>query len=285
MSKLIAIDAGHGMKTAGKRCLKSIDSAETREWWLNDRIADMVEEELNTSYDCQVLRVDDTTGVKDISLSQRVKTANGANADIYISIHHNAGINGESGGGTVVYYYSDASERLVQARALYQEIVKRTGLSGNRSQVVNKYGFYVIKKTKMPAFLIENGFMDSKTDTPIILTKEHAQRTAEGIIAFVADQLKLRTRQKKESDATGKLEQTEDEVRAAEKEKVAQYYPACEKKYTTISAALSSIGVNCSYSFRRKIAVENMITGYVGSTAQNTYMLNLLKSGMLKRIL
>ena len=110
MSKIIAIDAGHGMKTAGKRCLKSIDPAETREWWLNDRIAVQVQE-LLTAYDCTAIRVDDPTGVKDISLSARVKAANSANADIYISIHHNAGVKGGSGGGTVVYYCSSKDER------------------------------------------------------------------------------------------------------------------------------------------------------------------------------
>ena len=90
--KVIAIDAGHGMKTLGKRCMKSIDPSQTREWYLNDRIADKVQKML-ASYDCTVIRVDDTTGAKDVSLFNRVKAANNVNADIYISIHHNAGIN------------------------------------------------------------------------------------------------------------------------------------------------------------------------------------------------
>jgi len=38
----IAIDAGHGLKTAGKRCLKSLDKNETREWVLNDRASEVV---------------------------------------------------------------------------------------------------------------------------------------------------------------------------------------------------------------------------------------------------
>ena len=46
----IALDAGHGLYTAGKRCLKAIDPNETREWWLNDRICDKVEKKL-ASYD------------------------------------------------------------------------------------------------------------------------------------------------------------------------------------------------------------------------------------------
>ena len=40
---LICIDAGHGLLTAGKRCLKSIDPNETREWMLNRRIADKLQ--------------------------------------------------------------------------------------------------------------------------------------------------------------------------------------------------------------------------------------------------
>lgn len=187
----IAIDAGHGMGTAGKRCMKKLDSNETREWWLNNRIADRLEQ-LLAGYDCEIVRVDDTTGAKDISLANRVKAANNAKADVYISIHHNAGVNGGTGGGTVVYYYSSKAERATQAKALYNAIVARTGLVGNRSEKVKKHGFYVIKNTSMPAFLIENGFMDSKTDVPIILTDAHAEKTAQGILAFLVEQFSLK---------------------------------------------------------------------------------------------
>ena len=182
----IAIDAGHGLKTAGKRCLKKIDSKETREWYLNDRIADKLVK-LLAYYDCSVLRVDDTTGATDVSLSDRCKKANSWGADIYISIHHNAGVGGKSGGGTEVYYYSSNDLRKRQAYKLYEEIVESTGLKGNRSTPVKKYGFYVLKNTNMAAFLIENGFMDSTTDTPIILTDAHAEKTAHGIIDFLID--------------------------------------------------------------------------------------------------
>ena len=39
----IALTAGHYKYTAGKRCLKALDPKETREWTLNDRIADKIE--------------------------------------------------------------------------------------------------------------------------------------------------------------------------------------------------------------------------------------------------
>lgn len=187
---IIALDAGHGMKTAGKRCLKSLDPGETREWQLNSRIADRVQG-LLSAYGCTVLRVDDTTGAEDISLSARVKAANSAGAAIYISVHHNAGLNGRHGGGTVVFYCSGSQERLAQAQRLYDAVVGQTGLRGNRSQKVVNKGFYVIRNTKMPAFLIENGFMDSPEDIPVILSVEHAEKTAQGILNFLKAELSL----------------------------------------------------------------------------------------------
>lgn len=191
MSNLkIAIDAGHGLYTAGKRCMKAIDKNETREWKLNDRIADKLEK-LLAEYNCETIRVDDTTGKTDVSLSNRVKKANSWKADVYISIHHNAGINGGSGGGTVVFYCSSKPERKEQTQRLYNAIVNRTGLVGNRYTKIKNYGYYVIKNTNMTAFLIENGFMDSKVDVPIILSETHADKTAQGILDFLVNEYKL----------------------------------------------------------------------------------------------
>lgn len=187
----IAIDAGHGYNTAGKRCLKSIDVKQTREWTLNSRIAEKLGELLE-GYECEVLRTDDTTGNTDIGLDTRCNKANDWGADVFISIHHNAGINGKSGGGTQIYYYSSDSKRKTQAQALYDAIVKHTGLVGNRSSKVVKKAFTVIANTKMPAFLLENGFMDSTKDTPVILTKAHADRTAQGILDFLLDEFGLK---------------------------------------------------------------------------------------------
>ena len=205
MAKVIVIDAGHGLKTAGKRTLKSIDKRETREWTLNDRIADMLER-LLSGYDCKVIRSDDTDGINDVSLDNRVKVANDANADVFISIHHNAGLNGRNGGGTQVYYYSSESERKTQAKALYDAVVKRTGLVGNRADKVIKKAFTVIADTKAPAFLLENGFMDSPDDTPIILTEEHAEKTAEGILDFLVAEFGL----KKKKASTAATEAQEE---------------------------------------------------------------------------
>ena len=184
--KIIALDAGHGMFTAGKEITLS-GYPRTKEWTLNDRISDILET-LLSEYECKVIRVGDTTGNKDISLSQRIQTANNVGASVYVSVHHNAGIKGGSGGGTIVYYYSSDPKREKQAIRLYDSIVAKTGLAGNRSTKVAKKAYYVIRHTTMPAFLIENGFMDSTTDVPIILTQEHAEKTAQGILNFLVEE-------------------------------------------------------------------------------------------------
>ena len=93
----LALGAGHGFNTAGKRCPKELDSNETREWWLNDRVADKVEGLLAGYADVAVLRLDDSDdGADDIALATRVKRANQWGADFYLSVHHNAGICGGS---------------------------------------------------------------------------------------------------------------------------------------------------------------------------------------------
>lgn len=184
---LICIDAGHYLGTPGKRCLKSIDPGETREWVLNSRVADKVQALLQ-NYDCQTMRVDDVTGQEEITLYERVKKANAANADLYLSIHHNAGINGGSGGGIVVYVCRGVGEDTTRVqKAVYNYAVAATGLKGNRSKPLAVKDYYVLVNTKMPAVLGEFGFMDSTTDTPIILTEDYADKLSAGIAAALID--------------------------------------------------------------------------------------------------
>lgn len=267
MSKVIALDAGHGNGTPGKRCDKRIDPNQTREWVLNDRIMDMVEFQLKHNYDCTVIRTDDTTGVVDVSLSKRVKTANNAKADLFISMHHNAGIAAGYGGGTVVYYYSSSASRKAQAQKLYDKIVAQTKLTGNRCNKVIKYAYYVLKNTTMPAFLVENGFMDSPTDVPIILSEEHAKNTANAVVDFIVETLSLPFK-------AGAPTVTTSESK--------QYYSTYIGTYNSIAAALEDRGMNSSYTFRKALAAANGITMYVGSYSQNVQLYNLFKAGLLK---
>lgn len=178
---LICIDAGHGKYTVGKRCMKAIDPNETREWVLNAGIADKLQA-LLAGYDCSTMRVDDVTGETDVSLNSRCAQANKAKADVYVSIHHNAGINGGSGGGIVVYIHPNhqAQSEVVQ-EAAYRHLIAQTGLKGNRANPIAEANHQVTRETTMPAILCECGFMDSTVDTPIILTEEFSRQCAQGL--------------------------------------------------------------------------------------------------------
>ncbi|MCL2151881.1 MAG: N-acetylmuramoyl-L-alanine amidase [Oscillospiraceae bacterium] len=179
----IALDAGHYKYTPGKRCLKSIDPDETREWTLNDRVARYIEFVLNEYDDCEVIRVDDRTGEKDTALEMRARLANAAKASYFLSIHHNAGINGGSGGGIVIYTTKNPNAARMQLQnEVYSSVIKRTGLKGNRATPLAQENHTVTYNSYMPAVLCELGFMDSTTDVPIILTEEFAVESAVGIV-------------------------------------------------------------------------------------------------------
>lgn len=172
----IGVDAGHGLHTAGKRCAKQFDANETREWVLNSRVATKVCEILNRS-GVETLRLDDVTGNTDINLSTRCINANNANVDLVVSIHHNAG----GGTGIETYVYNETLKNGETGRIatlINNKAVERTGM---RNRGVKTKDLAMVRDTKMPACLIECGFMDNANDTPIILTEEYANKVASGI--------------------------------------------------------------------------------------------------------
>ena len=206
----IALTAGHYMGTPGKRCLKKLDPNETREWWLNDRIADKVENLLKDYTGYELLRTDDTSGKKDVSLRKRTNAANDFKADVYLSIHHNAGINGGSGGGITAFVYTNAKAASIEwQKALYKALIDATWLKGNRSNPMPKKNLHEVRETNMPAVLLELGFMDSSTDVPIILTDAYADQCAGAIVKVLAERGKLTKIDKAEE--TKPIEDNEEE--------------------------------------------------------------------------
>ena len=190
--KKLALVAGHYLGTPGKRCLKELDPNETKEWVLNDRITDKIEKLLSGYDGIEVLRLDDTTGKKEIELDERTDSANKFDADFYLSIHHNAGINGGSGGGIVAYVCRGASEGTKEwQKLLYEALIEATGLKGNRATPLAQSNLIELVDSDMPAVLLELGFMDSATDVPIILTEEYADQCAAAIVKVIVNKWKL----------------------------------------------------------------------------------------------
>lgn len=259
---ILALSAGHGKYTAGKRCDVALDPAATREWVLNSRICEKLIERLSHYDGIKVIRLDDPTGKQDVALKTRVGKANRERADLYLSIHHNAGIKCGTGGGIVAYVYPRVDgETLSWQREFYEAAVEKTGLFGNRKTPLAKKDLYVLRETAMPAVLLECGFMDSKTDIKHILTDEFAS----GIAAACAEVIIKRA-----SLAPKSAPPCRD-----------RYFARYEGETHSIVMALKSIGADSSYAYRRQIAAKNKIENYSGTAAQNLYMLSLLKKGEL----
>ena len=244
----LALSAGHYYYTLGKRCMKKLDANETREWALNDRICDKIEDKLKAYDGIEILRLDDTTGKKGISLLERSNASNKWGASLYLAIHHNAGIKGGSGGGVVSFTYTKpTTEELEWQKLFYNAIIEKTGLKGNRATPLAKKNLHECREPKAAAILLECGFMDSKTDVPIILTEDFAEKVAKACVEVIVKKAKLK--QKKEAEIVAN---STDYITYTVKKgdslwKIASTYLGNGSKYTEI-ATLNNIKDNFIYA-------------------------------------
>ena len=314
MGYKIALDAGHGLNTAGKETPDKI-----KEWTLNDKVRDKVVAFLS-EYDCEIIHTDNDEGVTDESLSARTNKYLNAGVDCFVSIHHNA-YTGKWNNATGVEVFTDknpteADKRL--AKCIYERLVKYTGLKGRG---IKKENWWVINQNKIPAVLVEGGFMDGSNDYKVITSDvgqtSYAKAVAEGIVEFLGLTKKVnapvetpKTESKKSNEEIAKevingkwgngadrkarltaagynYSEVQSLVNTLCGKSITTTEPKAEyfAKYTgtsgSIADALKSIGATSSYAYRCKIAKSNDIKNYVGTAKQNITMLNLLKSGKL----
>lgn len=186
MAFKVALSAGHYLGTAGKRCPRELDPAETKEWVLNDRIVDKLENILSQYNDIEVLRLDDTTGKKYISNEERARIANAWGANLYLAIHHNAANKIFNGGGIVAYIHSTNAKpgAAEWQKAFYDACIKYTGLKGNRATPLAKAALRECSQN-CPSVLMEMGFMNSTQDCPVILTEDFANKIAKALAEVI----------------------------------------------------------------------------------------------------
>ncbi|MDA8221055.1 MULTISPECIES: N-acetylmuramoyl-L-alanine amidase [Desulfosporosinus] len=113
-------------------------------------------------------------------LEARTKIANDLNADLFVSLHNDSFSN-PAASGTTTYYSSlnpVADQSLSLAQNIQGELIKSIGLT-NRG--VKNSPFYVVKNTKMPAVLIELGFLSNPTEENLLSSPEFQKTAAQGI--------------------------------------------------------------------------------------------------------
>lgn len=108
----------------------------------------------------EVLGTSNTT-----SLQARVDAANQWGADFFISLHCNASYI-ETASGSEGYAYSRTSQGWIMGEDILEELNLSTGLE-NRGMFVRP-SLYVLRKTKMPAVLIEMGFITNYDDANLL---------------------------------------------------------------------------------------------------------------------
>ena len=186
MAFKIAYGAGHNDSTTNG-IPETLHKPFVNEWRLNDKVARYFAEAAKQYEDVELLRVDDPKGLAAVSLAGRCKTANDWGADFFLSIHHNAGINGGSGGGLVAFCYKPNTTASKYRDAIYTACIDAGGLKGDRWDATLETAFYVLVNTNMPAVLMEYGFMDSKTDVPVILQEDYSKKMAYATMEGIAN--------------------------------------------------------------------------------------------------
>ena len=123
----------------------------------------------------------------DLDLPPRVSYANKINADIFVSIHANASRGKRKDiNGLETFYFRGWRGRLL-AKRIQKHILRVSPGSPDRG--VKQGRFYVIKKTRMPAVLVEIGFLTGRIDSRRLEKPIHRKRIAYAIAKGILEYL------------------------------------------------------------------------------------------------
>ena len=120
------------------------------------------------------------------SLRQRVDEANSWGADYFISIHTNASVS-QNARGTEVLVYSSPSRAASLAEDVLREVTEITGFPSRGVKL--RPGLYVLRRTYMPAILVEMGFISNPYEAGFMAN--NPSLFAEGIYQGLLDYLSL----------------------------------------------------------------------------------------------
>lgn len=199
---VVAIDPGHGGIDPG-----AIGKHGTKEKHVVMAIAKAVKRNLDQIPGIKTVLI--RKGDEFVSLRKRLALAKAQKADLFISIHADAGRNPNASGASVFILSNrgakSARERLkenhglipnihiaqarnlehskIAADSVLKELQKVTSLHRKR---VARAGFLVLKSHDMPSLLIETGFISHKTAEKHLSTAQHQEKLGKAIANGVA---------------------------------------------------------------------------------------------------
>lgn len=119
-----------------------------------------------------------------ITLMERANIANQANADVFISLHHNSIANPNVRGIMTLYCPTFESEiksvdQYPLAKAIQDQLAAQLGAQDRG--VIKRPELVVIRETKMPAVLVELGFLTNAREAQVVATDEYQRNAAKAI--------------------------------------------------------------------------------------------------------
>lgn len=175
--KIIVVDAGHGGGDSGARS----PAKDVSEKNLNLAISKLLAQKLAAQGATVVMtRKTDVA----VDLKERPEIANRNKADFFVSVHINSNTTGKSSGGMTFYHLQDPISSVL-ALCIQKEIAKvsripNMGTRSDRSIYTN--GFAVLRGAKMPAVLLELGFINHAADRARMVTPEFQEAVATAVV-------------------------------------------------------------------------------------------------------
>lgn len=173
MNKVIVIDAGHGGRDPGAvgKHIRESDMALD----IANRVRALF---------LQLGRIVHMTREADlpVSLPERASLANRLKADIFVSIHINAHRD-PNVSGVEVFSFPGSTKGARLRNAVYMEIMRL--FPTWRGRGTKEANFYVLRKSEMPACLVECGFISNVVDEQELQNPNVRQKFAEGIVAGI----------------------------------------------------------------------------------------------------
>jgi N-acetylmuramoyl-L-alanine amidase len=175
---LVVIDPGHGGKDPGAIGIGGLREKD---------VVLSISKDVTSLLEQQGVRVMMTRNSDYfVSLQGRAEMANRARGTIFVSIHANAVGEGRSHiNGLEVYYFGDRS----LAEAIHSSILRTVNV-GDRG--VRRARFYVLRKTSMPAALVETGYVTGVQDAANLRNPAYQRQMAEAIARGIINYLQNR---------------------------------------------------------------------------------------------
>lgn len=193
-NRLILLDNGHGIETAGKRSPILQDGSQLFEYEFNRDIVRRIAKALDKEQIDYVVLVPE---LKDVSLAERVKRANAHHAECgkhtcLISVHANAG----GGTGFEVFTSIGQTKSDEFAQIMFDSFKEEFPEQKMRSDRVDgdddkEANFYILKNTNCPAMLTESFFMDNLQDLKILMSEDGRSRIAKAHVNAIKKIIKL----------------------------------------------------------------------------------------------